>query len=269
MRKLFALLLVSGALTASGADKLDDEHIVKGFEDRFEGGVHLLMSNRLPVAVTVQVNAKLENAKADIPLPALFSLQPHAAIHAVTVEKTKPGRRWKMQWRYSFNVGDYRAKHDSNFVYHVPFRGRFRLTQGWNGKHSHFGSMKYAVDFTMPEGTDICAARDGIVSRTVDKYKIGANNPALMNRANNITISHEDGTVTTYSHLQFGGVKVKVGDRVSAGQIIGLSGNTGFSTQPHLHFAVMKSVGGTNHTSLPFRFSAGIPKERYSYRGRR
>lgn len=266
MRMLCWLIMIAGTILACGAD---NEQIVKGFEDRFEGGVHLLMSNRLPVVVSVRVNAEMENAKSDIPLPAMFSLPPGAAIHAVTIQQDDRGRRWNMNWRYSFNIGDHRARHDSNFVYAAPFRGRFRITQGWNGKHSHTGAMKYAVDFTMPEGTDVCAARDGVVAQTIGKYKIGGNNPALMSRANTITIVHQDGTIAQYSHLQFGGVKVKVGDRVKAGQIIGLSGNTGFSTQPHLHFAVMKSQFGTNHITLPFRFSQGFPKVNYSYRGRR
>ena len=122
MRKLILLLSIVGAVLAQGADEPEGEHFVTGFEDRFHGGVHLLMTNHLPVAVSVRVNAELENAKADIPLPALFTLKPQAAIHAVTIEQEDAKRGWKMSWRYSFNVGDHRAKHDSNRVYQVPFR---------------------------------------------------------------------------------------------------------------------------------------------------
>ena len=128
MSKLICLLFVAGAIAACAADQPEGDHMVKGFEDRFDGGVHLLMSNRLPVIVSVQVNAELKNAKADLPLLAMFTLKPHAAIRVVTIDQEDPQRGWKMNWRYSFNLGDHKAKHDSNMVYHVPFRGRFRLT---------------------------------------------------------------------------------------------------------------------------------------------
>jgi murein DD-endopeptidase MepM/ murein hydrolase activator NlpD len=53
-----------------------------------------------------------------------------------------------------------------------------------------------------------------------------------------VKIYHSDGTFADYVHLRYGGVLVEVGEEVRAGDVIGLSGNTGYSTQPHLHFAV-------------------------------
>lgn len=263
MRSLLLLTLGLATLSARPADT----NYVKAFTDRFEGGTHLLLSNRLPFVVSVQVDAAMENATADLPLPATFTLRPHSAIHAVTIEQGEPRRRWKLDWSYRYNLGDHRANHDSNRVYRVPFRGRFRLTQGWNGSFSHSGWMRHAVDFTMPQGTDVCAARDGVVTRAVDHFKEGGNSPAFKTKANEIMIGHADGTLSQYTHLQYQGVKVKIGQQVKAGQIIGLSGNTGFSTQPHLHFAVLKSAAATNYLTLPFRFPEGRPRERISYRG--
>ncbi len=261
-------LLLTALLLTAIHTRAADTNLVIAFTDRFEGGTHLLLSNTLPFVASVCVDAKLKNARADLPLPALFSIRPHAAIHAVTIERIERGG-WKLDWSYRYNLGDHRAKHDSNRVYRVPFRGRFRLTQGWNGGFSHTGWMRHAVDFTMPQGTDVCAARDGVVTRVVDHFKEGGPSPAFKAMANEIMIGHADGTLTQYTHLRHHGVRVKIGQRVKAGEIIGRSGGTGFSTQPHLHFAVVKSDRATNYVTLPFRFPEGWPRERISYRGER
>jgi len=71
-------------------------------------------------------------------------------------------------------------------------------------------------------------------------------------RANYVRILHDDGTMGLYAHLRPEGVLVRVGQRVRQGQQIGLSGNTGFTSGPHLHFAVQVNRG-MNLLSIPFR----------------
>lgn len=97
--------------------------------------------------------------------------------------------------------------------------------------HSEF--WKHGYDFLMPIGTTIIAARDGTVGWANDGCFDGD-----MSCTNLITILHDDGTVALYSHLTNGGVGVESGQRVEAGDTIGLSGNTGYSTEPHLHFSI-------------------------------
>lgn len=265
VRFLWFITLLASMSAATAADT----NAVKAVMDRFEGGTHLLLSNTLPFVVSVRITAEMKNARPDYPLPGLFTVGPKTAIHAVTVEQNDPTKAWSLNWSFNFNLGHHRAKHDSNRVYRVPFRGRFRVTQGWNGNFSHNGWMRHAVDFTMPEGTDVCAARDGVVTRVVEHFTTGGDSPVFKTKANEIMIGHDDGTLTQYAHLQHNGAHVKVGDRVKAGQIIGLSGNTGFSTHPHLHFAVIRSDSATNYLTLPFRFPQGRPRERVSYLGER
>ncbi|WP_275423228.1 M23 family metallopeptidase [Pseudoalteromonas sp. MMG022] len=95
----------------------------------------------------------------------------------------------------------------------------------------------YAIDFVMPIGTKIVAARDGEVVSIRELYE-DYNGEDL--KENYIFIRHNDGTVARYFHLTHKGVLVNKGDEVKAGDVIGRSGNTGQSGGPHLHFDVQK-----------------------------
>src|SRR5690625_5722784 len=69
-------------------------------------------------------------------------------------------------------------------------------------------------------------------------------------RANFVRILHDDGSMALYAHLDYGGVSVRDGQRVKRGQRIGRSGNTGFSTGPHLHFVVQVNRSRSEEHSL-------------------
>jgi murein DD-endopeptidase MepM/ murein hydrolase activator NlpD len=67
-------------------------------------------------------------------------------------------------------------------------------------------------------------------------------------------VLHDDGTFGVYAHLRQGSALVRPGQRVSNGQLIAQSGNSGYSTGPHLHFAVLRNAG-LRWQSLPFVFA--------------
>ena len=106
----------------------------------------------------------------------------------------------------------------------------------------HFGHMKYAIDFSLPEGTKIFAAKSGTVIAVKDNSKEGGFKTKYqgIKYLNFISIMHTNGEISEYCHLKYKGAKVKINDKVKTGQVIGLSGNTGYSTEPHLHFHVAK-----------------------------
>ncbi len=135
------------------------------------------------------------------------------------------------------------AKHDKDYRYSLPFsKGRkFKVIQGFGGSFSHDSKRSYyAVDFNTQVGDTICAAREGIVVRIRDSYTERGGRK-FIDKANMITVLHNDGTLASYVHLDYKGVFVQPGDRLERGQPIGISGYTGFTTTPHLHFVVREA----------------------------
>ena len=133
-------------------------------------------------------------------------------------------------------------------------RARLAAFSGRIGAISHRDDEnRHAVDFTVPEGTPVLAARDGVVMQVEARFAGGGlRSTDDTARANFIRILHADGTMALYAHLAPGGVGVGAGERVRRGQRIGTSGNTGYSGGPHLHFAIQANRG-LRLASIPFR----------------
>lgn len=110
--------------------------------------------------------------------------------------------------------------------------------------------QRYAVDVAMPIGTDVLAMRAGTVVSVEESYFDGDN---LFGHENHVFVRHEDGSVARYLHLTNQGALGEVGDVVSQGQRIGLSGHTGNSSEPHLHFDVTRGccTAPPNYNELP------------------
>lgn len=128
-----------------------------------------------------------------------------------------------------------------------------RVAQGWGGSFSHANDEnRHAVDFAVPEGTPVLAARDGVVMQVEARFSAAGTQATEADRANFIRVLHDDGTMALYAHLAPGGAQVRAGERVRRGQRIGTSGNTGRSGGPHLHF-VVQANRGLRLASIPFR----------------
>lgn len=136
--------------------------------------------------------------------------------------------------------------HPEDVEYGFPLEtDALRVEQGWGGGFSHRDAEnRYGVDFAAPPGTPVRAARAGVVMEVENGFDGGGRDRANdLGRANFVRILHADGTMALYAHLQRGGLRVRVGQRVSTGETIGLVGATGFATGPHLHFAVQANRG--------------------------
>ena len=143
---------------------------------------------------------------------------------------------------------------DADYAYPLP-DAPLRIEQGWGGRYSHSDpENRYGVDFAADIGTPVVAARAGIVMETEAGHAGGGRGGEDIARANFVRIVHEDGSMALYAHLDTGGVLVRPGQRVRRGEVIGRSGDTGFTTGPHLHFAVQVNRG-MRLESVPFRMS--------------
>ena len=143
-----------------------------------------------------------------------------------------------------------RVHPDTSFVYSLPFEkgDKHLLVQAYQSGFSHKGEL--ALDFKMKTGTKICAARAGVVVSIREDSEKGGLKQEMLSEGNHIIIKHADGTAAHYWHLQKNGVLVNMGDSVEQGQLIGLSGNTGYSAFAHLHFEVVDPLKG----QIPTRF---------------
>ena len=150
-------------------------------------------------------------------------------------------------------------KDDTSFVYSLPFEAgkKFRVIQGYFSRMTH--KERAALDFNVKRGTKIMAARDGVVVRVKEDGRLGGLNKKFRPHGNNIVIQHDDGSRAGYWHIQHNGVLVNVGDTVKQGQLIALSGKTGYAWIPHLHFLVWRFDSG-QWQQVPTRFqtSKGI-----------
>lgn len=159
------------------------------------------------------------------------------------------------QQQYSIReLKDGKFKKDSSYIYILPFEHKKKafLIQGYESMFSHKGER--ALDFKVKEGTKVCAARDGIVTAVRKDSEEGGLKPENLSDGNYIFIQHDDGSVANYWHFKKDGVLVNIGDTVQTGQLIGLSGNTGYSAFPHLHFEVQGHDATGKYVQLPTRF---------------
>ncbi len=150
-------------------------------------------------------------------------------------------------------------KEDTSFVYHLPFavKTSHRLVQGYFSHYTH--KNRIALDFRMKSGIEILAARNGVVVRVKEDGNRGGLNKKYKPDGNLIVIQHQDGSRAGYWHLQQNGALVNVGDTVLQGQLIGLSGKTGYTLFPHLHFLVWRfdQSGKWQQIATRFKTSKG------------
>jgi murein DD-endopeptidase MepM/ murein hydrolase activator NlpD len=148
------------------------------------------------------------------------------------------------------------AAQPRDVAYNLPVdeNSNWSVGQAFGGGHSHSDRQnRYAVDIVVPEGTPVLAARSGVVMQAESAFdRAGSDRDKFAGRANVVRVLHDDGSMAVYAHLQENGVYVRLGQRVSLGQQIAVSGNTGYSSGPHLHFCVQVNRGMLLE-SIPFR----------------
>ena len=209
----------------------------------------------LPVALTLY-----SNVLRDVPT-GNSEPKPKAHVNAflhtddkVPLGVVKNANAFWQSMRVKWTVGRVDAIHDNDYPYTSPLQpaGKYRIVQGFNGNFTHSGASKYALDFAAPVGTPVLAAREGVVVDMKDDGEKGGPKPKFAKHANYVVILHSDGTTGEYYHLKYKGIVVTRGQTVKRGQLIGYTGNTGFSSLPHLHFGIYVAKFHGKYVSVPF-----------------
>lgn len=241
--------------TLRGAEPRSGGDIARLVAKKKGDGIQFFFENPLAVEVTATVDVGATHLLSDVRFPLTTTLPPRGRLAAFHLQPDGKGR-WHFSVTNHFMMGSREARHDDSTKYRLPYGSgtAYRVSQGYGGTFSHQGPDRYSIDWAMPEGTPVQAARGGVVIAVKEDSHSGGPSVRWENEANYVLILHDDGTIGSYSHLKPNGSVVNVGQRVSTGQLIAYSGNTGFSDGPHLHFCVYKPKTGKARESIPIRF---------------
>ena len=259
-RFLGLALTLTGALCFSPSSRTfgaatTDKTAVEVTTERGQGGsTRFVVENSELSEVTMTFDFAMQNLKSDVAFPYTATFKP-GETEAFILSPVDTNKEWDYAYTNYYKLGSSVAMPD-DYVYALPYAAgtTHRITQGYNGKFSHQGSNKYAIDWQMPEGTPVCAARGGLVVKVKDDSDLGGGDIKFDPFNNYVLIRHDDGTLGHYCHLKKGGVKVHPGQIVKTGDVIALSGSTGFSSGPHLHFCVFMTKDGRQRVSIPVKF---------------
>jgi murein DD-endopeptidase MepM/ murein hydrolase activator NlpD len=259
MKKLITLIFISHFMIILAQKN------IKMYNERKGDTITFYVDNQeiYPVSLVFNGQPEINNLKK----PELFKTT--QVIPAKTVKQkvtyfvvNDKNKGWgiKKMPGYQSYMGDITIKnYDTQYVYDLPFgKGKaLWIHQGYNGTFSH--QNENSLDFIMPEGTEVLAAREGKVIDIVQSNNRSCPTRSCAPFGNYVSILHPDGTIAQYYHLEQNGVQVKLGDSVTKGQFIAYSGNTGWSSGPHLHFNVYISsaTADKNRITVKTLFKTG------------
>lgn len=151
--------------------------------------------------------------------------------------------------------------------YTLPFSANQNYPLGLNNCSSSYHSSgsrdQYAYDFDMPLYSEFVAIRGGsVVAVENDMPSDGGGG------GNYISISHGDGTYADYAHSPRDGIFKKVGQTVERGEVLGITGRSGFAGYPHLHLIVGKGNDITEFEGIPITFANARPAHNILISGR-
>ena len=225
-----------------------------------QNGVALIAQNTYfgPVQIAFRLHP-IENVSPQTRRSGLATLPPRSETELVVVGKSVDNVDLRFDSEFEFIPGEPGIEHRPNQPYRLPYAlsTGARVSQAYPVVKTHSdAASQYAIDFVMPIGTDVFAARDGVVIEVASDFFDNGTDLAVDGpRANIVRVLHDDGTMALYVHLNWNTIRVVPGQRVRRGEYLADSGNTGFSTGPHLHFVVQRNQGGAL-VAVPLEFAS-------------
>lgn len=198
----------------------------------------------------------ITNIASNVSFPFKTNIPPASTNLIFSLYPETP-KKWAYSLTNAWAMGDILARHDDTIAYQLPFGSSavpIELTHGYGDLQFHTGAQEFALDFAMPVNTPVFAARRGRVVAVKEDSDVGGADKKFIGTANYVLIQHADGTLAEYVHLKKNGAAVTPGQAVSTGDLLGFSGNTGYSTGSHLHFRVYKPTSGNQFVSFPTQF---------------
>lgn len=232
---------------------------VSVFYQSVDGDIRLFARNEFHAPVQVVLGLEeLQGVELPPPDQSLrFVVPAREETFLMSFSPSTGAVRPRVAYRYVYLLGDPAARHSPRQAYRAPFAvaNSYTISQAYPYAMTHTTpDAHYAVDIAMPIGSNVYAARAGTVIEVASTNFRGGLDTSLNGaEANLIRILHDDGTYAIYAHLNWNTIRVRPGDDVARGQYIADSGNTGFSTGPHLHFAVIRNADMRSE-SVPVTF---------------
>ena len=185
---------------------------------------------------TITLFAELQNATASQPLPVTVDAAGRQSFEIVRFERADANLPWHYKTRHFWQLGRRgdakkgQAARPRRVVYALPYgKETHKVVQGWFGSLSHRrgSNDEYAIDFEMPVGTKVRAAREGTVVAVRQDSSVGGGNDKFHTSDNYIVVRHADGTFAEYKHLKHNGVARFPGRKSPRPPAAGLVGQHG------------------------------------------
>lgn len=252
MNKLFSLLLLLSCILSEA------QEIELFGKESTKGKIEIWAINKSSFTYTAKIDIEKEGMTQDVKTPIVKVLIGKAELLIATLTPI-PRTSYGYSLKSTSIKGNALAQHDDQYVYSLPYpKGdSYKIDQGFNGSVTHMN--RNSLDFGMGEGSEITAIRSGVVIEVVEDNKKGCPREECADYSNFILIEHSDGSMANYAHLQKNGALVEIGDKVKTGDLVGLSGSTGWATGPHLHLEVY-TINWEGQTTIPvnFRYAEGV-----------
>jgi murein DD-endopeptidase MepM/ murein hydrolase activator NlpD len=261
-------VLVACLFLLASAAFAENPYPFKAKLEKRDGLIVAVAYNDGPATVTAIVNVSSRNCSVDASANTRKVVRARESLIVSEIRAPSKGTGCQAALNYKYQMGDFSRAMDGE-PFRVPFDDNraHRVGQAFGGPLTTHNSpeSQYALDIDMPQGTKIVAAKEGIVVDFAFTHtNAGSINDSKNLNANFVLLEHTDGTLTIYSHLAPRPVALVLGNKVNAGALIGYSGNTGYSSGPHLHFAVLKprfkEDGALVSKAMPFNFYSGTKR---------